>query len=1103
MKRLLIANRGEIALRIARTARELDIETVGIATEEDRALAEGYGCDAVAPLGGSGPAAYLDGEAIVALARERGCDALHPGYGFLSERADFAEACRAAEITFVGPPTEALALFGDKARAREQATRLGIAVLPGLPAPADVAAVRAFQEERIRAAGPDAAIVLKATAGGGGRGMRVVRAGDDLEQAHARCGSEALRAFGSAALFAEAWLERPRHLEVQVVADAHGAVQHLGERDCSLQRRHQKLVEIAPAPGLDASVRAKLTEAALSLTGSADYRGVGTIEFLLAPSGELFFMEANARLQVEHTITEEITGVDLVEVQLRLARGEPLGAVGLEAPPRPRGHAIQLRLLAERLDERGEARPSSGTLERFEMPSGPGIRIDTAMRAGLAPHPGFDPLLAKIIVSSEDATFDRVVRRVQRALAESRIRGVETNLGFLAALTGHERFVEARLDTHFIERHAAELVREAGTALDPGSPDEASRAEPSRPASATASEPAAQPAPEGLETIAAPLLGTVLEIAVAPNETVRAGQTLCILEAMKMEHVVAAPRSGRIERCHVRPGDVLGEGSPLFWLSPTGERDTHTTTERDVDLDEIRPDLAEVRQRHAWLQDASRPEAVERRRARGQRTARENLEALCDPESFVEYGGLAIAAQRRARPLEELQRRTPADAILTGLGTVNADRFGPEASRCAILIADATVLAGTQGFFHHHKIDRILELAERYEAPVVFLPEGGGGRPNDSDVGDISTAGLNVTSFHAFARLAGRVPRVSVVSGYCFAGSAAFAGCADVIIATRNTSLGMGGPAMIEGGGLGRHAPEEVGPVSVQEPNGVIDLLVEDEREAVDAARRYLGYFQGRESEWSCADQRRLRHLIPENRRRVYDVRAVIETLCDTGSVMELRRAFGVGMITALVRVEGHAFGLIANDPMHLGGAIDDVGSDKAARFIQLCDAFGLPVLSLCDTPGFMVGPEIEARAQVRKVSRLFVAGASLSVPLFTVILRKGYGLGAQAMAGGSFVAPVFTVAWPTGEIGGMGLEGAVDLGFQKQLAAQESEEARSALREKLIGALYDKGKALNAAAQLEFDAVIDPAETRSLLLRGLTAVGPIGRGSRRMVDTW
>ena len=1089
MKRLLIANRGEIALRIARTAREIGIETVGVYAPEDRELAAGYGCDERVALPGRGAAAYLDADALVAQACAQRCDAVHPGYGFLAESPVFAEACRAAGLIFVGPGVETLSLLGDKARARARAAEIGLPIVSGIDAPARIADVRAF----LASVPASSAIVLKATAGGGGRGLRVIHAPEEIEEAFARCQSEALRSFGSDSLFAERFVASARHIEVQIVADTTGTVGHLWDRDCTLQRRHQKLVERAPAPGLEPEKRRELLEAACRLAESVRLEGVGTIEFLLDPSGAFYFMEANPRLQVEHTVTEEITGLDLVEIQLRLATGESLAAMGLAEPPPIRGQAIQLRLLAERLDEAGRAWPSSGLLERFEMPSGLGIRVDTALRAGLAPHPAFDSLLAKIIVSSGDAHGARILDRAHRALAETRVEGIATNLCLLRALIERPELRTYDVDTRFIEDHARELhnaTRRLEEATEPVSTP------PPEPTS-THSE-----APIGFTVLRAPLLGTVLGISAALGDEVSAGAPLCVLEAMKMEHLVEAPCSGRIERLLVDVGTVVTEGAALLWMTPSGRSEDDTRRERPVDLDSVRADLAELRARHAMLQDRSRPEAVARRRARGQRTARENLDALCDPDSFIEYGALAVAAQRRSRPLEELRKRTPADAILTGFATVNADRYGSQAARCAVLVADATVLAGTQGYFHHRKIDRILELADRSRAPVVFLPEGGGGRPNDTDVGEISTAGLDVTSFRAFAGLSGKVPRVSVVSGFCFAGSAAFAGCADVLIATRNTSLGMGGPAMIEGGGLGSHAPEDIGPTSVQARNGVIDLLVEDETEAIAAARRYLGYFQGREPRWRCADQRRLRHLVPENRRRVYEVRSVIETLCDEDSVLELRRAFGVGLITALVRIEGHAFGLIANDPMHLGGAIDETGSDKAARFLQLCDAFGLPIVSLCDTPGFMVGPDIEARAQVRKASRLFVTGASLVVPVFTIILRKGYGLGAQAMAGGSFGSPVFTIAWPTGEIGGMGLEGAVDLGFKKQLEAMPIAAEREALRAKLIGALYEKGKALNAATHLELDAVIDPVETRSMLVRGLAAMGPIG-GSHRMIDTW
>jgi acetyl/propionyl-CoA carboxylase alpha subunit/acetyl-CoA carboxylase carboxyltransferase component len=1097
MQRLLIANRGEIALRIARTASEMGIETVGILAPEDKELATGYGVDTLVLLKGRGAAAYLDIAAIIEVAKTEGCDALHPGYGFLSESARLAEACAKAGINFVGPAPRTLALFSDKTAARELATKAGVPVVEGIPSPATIEDCKTFLASL--PAGSKA--MLKAAAGGGGRGMRIVGRDDDLSEAYERCQSEALRSFGSDNLFAERCVDEARHIEVQILADSSGRISHLWERDCTLQRRHQKLIEIAPAPGLDPELRARLLEAAALIAKAADYCGIGTFEFLVEESGDFFFMEANPRLQVEHTVTEEITGVDLVEVQLRIAQGARLDELGLAEAPEPVGHSIQLRILAESLSQSGEPLPSGGSIESFEMPGGPGIRVDTAMRRGLGPDPAFDSLLAKLIVSSPEPEYERTVKRAIRAISEFSIEGPRTNLGLLAVLLRRPEFLENQLTTRFIADNAkallAEVKERAQTRLH-ASAIAADGAD-----GADQSDDSQRELPEGALAILAPLIGTVIEVCIETDAEVAIGQPICILESMKMEHVVVAAVAGRVDQLWTAVGDVVAEAELLASVMPSGAKREHEAEGTETSLESVRPDLAEVHARHDLLLDKRRPEAVQRRRDRGQSTARENLENLCDADSFIEYGALAVAAMRKVRPLEELQRKTPGDAIITGFGTINADLFGPEKARCAILVVDATVLAGTQGFYHHHKIDRLLELAERAGTPIVFFPEGGGGRPNDTDSGDLVVAGLNITSFHAYARLSGKVPRVAIVSGFCFAGSAAFAGCSDIIIATKHSNLGMGGPAMIEGGGLGVFEPKEIGPASRLESVGVIDLLVEDEIEAVEVAKRYLAYFQGPTTQWECADQRKLRHLIPENRRRVYDIRSVIHTLFDTGSVLELRRAYGVGMLTALVRVEGQPFGLIANDPMHLGGAIDDTGAEKAARFLQLCDAFGLPVISLCDTPGFMVGPEIEERGQVRKVSRLFVVGASLSVPLFTIILRKGYGLGAQAMAGGSFVAPFFTLAWPTGEIGGMGLEGAVRLGFKKQLESIQDETEREKLFQKVVGQMYEKGKALNAASQLEFDGVIDPAETRANLLRGLTAVGPPGSGTRSFIDTW
>ena len=1096
MNRLFIANRGEIALRIIRTARDLGIECVSCYAPEDEALSQGYGAQTNVMLPSRGAAAYLDVEAIVSAAKEQHCDAVHPGYGFLSESADLARACEAAGLTFVGPAPDTLALFGHKARARALATEHDVPVVPGLPSPLTITDAEDF----MAGAAQGAPILLKAVAGGGGRGMRRVSPGDDLQEAFERCRSEAERSFGSGELFLERLIEDARHIEVQVIADRAGSISHLWERDCSLQRRHQKLVEQAPATNLSDALREELLQAAIRLARAANYHGVGTFEFLVAADDNFFFIEANPRLQVEHTVTEEITGVDLVAIQLGIASGKSLADLRVAEPPPARGHAIQLRILAESMEGDGATRPSGDDVSHWRPPSGPGIRVDSAMRTGLAAHPAFDSMIAKLIVSNPDEDPNRTLRRAQRALREFEISGPRTNLGLLAALIGRPEINTPALTTTFMQAHLAELLaaadqfdaarKEAKGSL-PGFRSEASN---------KGLEPSLRP---NLLALRAPLIGTVIELNVAPGQQVSAGESLCVLESMKMEHVVHADCEGRIDECFVALGDVVSEAGLLVSISPSGALREGTARETERDLSRIRPDLAALQEREAWLHDEARPKAVERRRSRGQRTARENLADLCDPGTFTEYGALAIAAMRRVRDLEDLQKNTPGDAIITGTASVNGELFDENAASCALLVVDATVLAGTQGFFHHKKIDRILEIAAHGNLPVIFYPEGGGGRPNDTDASDVFVAGLNITSFSAFAALSGKVPRVAVVSGFCFAGSAAFAGCADVIIATKNACLGMGGPAMIEGGGLGVFEPNEIGPVSVQEGNGVLDLVVENEEEAAIAAKQYLSYFQGALSEWTAPDPLLLRHVIPENRRRIYDVRELITGLCDIGSVMELRRAYGPGMITALVRIEGRPIGLVANDPMYLGGAIDDVGAEKAARFLQLCDAFGLPVVSLCDTPGFMVGPEIEARAQVRKVSRLFVVGANISVPLFCVITRKGYGLGAQAMAGGGFSAPFDCVAWPTGEIGGMGLEGAVNLGFKKQLAACETEEERTALFDKLVGVMYEKGKALNGASALEYDAVIDPAETRDRIAKGLRAYGPVAKGQRNFVDTW
>jgi len=1078
-QKILIANRGEIAIRIARGAADLLIPSVAVYARDDaQSLHVRLADDAVA-LNGAGAAAYLNSAGVIAAAKAMACDAVHPGYGFLSENAEFAAACGRAGLTFIGPSPAVLTAFGDKGQARALAQANDVPVLAGTVGPTSLEDARAF----LAAQG---AIIIKAIAGGGGRGMRVVSDAAALDEAYARCRSEARAAFGIEDVYVEAFMAQARHIEVQVVGDGVDAV-HLWERDCTLQRRHQKIIEIAPAPFLDVGLRAQLLDASLRLAKAVKLSGLCTFEFLVARDGATFaFIEANPRLQVEHTVTEQVTGIDLVATQIRLAQGDSLEALGLtqNLVPKPKGFAIQLRVNLESFAADGSVKPAGGVLTQFMPPSGPGVRVDTSGFVGYRTNPSFDPLIAKVIVQGTD--FSHAIARGSRALGEFALAGVRSNIGFLHALLESPALADGAVHTRFVEEHLSALVQ-AASIWAPAEDDSAQ-------ANVTV--------PVGTVAVVAPMQAKVVSLDAVAGDALHLGAQVAVLEAMKMEHLVGAAVSGRVHSLAVKPGDVVMEGEALLFLLPEEVAQSEADAAEAIDLDAIRPDLAESLERHGFGFDANRPDAVARRRKTGQRTVRENLDDLCDAGSFIEYGALAFAAQKRRRTLEDLVQNTPGDGIVTGIGTVNATAFGEQAARCAVMAYDYTVLAGTQGAMNHRKKDRLLKLAEEWKLPVVCFTEGGGGRPGDTDYPGV--AGLDTPTFRAYAKLSGLVPRVGINSGRCFAGNAALLGSSDVIIATINSNIGMGGPAMIEGGGLGVYTPDEVGPMSVQVANGVVDIAVADEAEAVAAAKKYLGYFQGAVKEWTAADQRELRHLIPENRLRIYDIRKVIEGLCDVGSVLELRPTFAPGMITALVRIEGAPFGLIANNPAHLSGAIDAPCADKAARFMQLCDAFGLPIVSLCDTPGFMVGPEAEKTALVRRVSRMFVVSGTMGVPVFTVVLRKGYGLGAQGMAGGSFHAPFFIVSWPTGEFGGMGLEGAVRLGYRKELEAQETPEAREALFKKMVEQSYARGKAINMAAYLEIDDVIDPADTRRWIMRGLKSLPPeVRAGRRRMVDTW
>ena len=1136
--KLLIANRGEIAVRIQRTAREMGMQTVGVYPADDQDALHVLRSDTAVQLDGVGAAAYLDIAQIIAAAGNHGCTAIHPGYGFLAENAEFAAACAAAGIVFVGPSADALALFGDKLRARELALANGLPVLPGSAALADAAAALAFYD----ALPDDGGMILKAVAGGGGRGMRVIERREDIAAALARVATEAEAAFGSGELYAERLVRRALHIEVQILGDCHGLVSHLGERDCSIQRRHQKVVEVAPSPQLTAGLRDRIHAAAVTLASAARYDNIGTFEFLVdgtAVSGgapddaPFYFIEANPRLQVEHTVTEQVTGVDLVRTQLALAGGASLQALGLAQgmAPSPRGYAIEFRVNMEKLQADGAAMPRTGTLSAFRPPEGPGVRVDTFGYEGYKTSGLYDSLLAKLVVSNGRPDFADTVHRAHRALDEFVIGGVETNLAVLMNMMDDPSVQAGAMNTRYVDDNLATLTVERELA---GKPGVAMPKVELAGAQVDASDPLAVLSEgrklreqtrteevqrieyaEGLVPVRAAMQATIVSLSVRSGDDVLTGQELIVLNAMKMEHVVKAPVSGTVTEVNIAADDTVPEESVLLVIEEGTVEGQAAQSKLDLDLDTPRPDLAEVLRRRALTGDASRDRQVDKRHGQDGRTARENIDDLADEGSFVQYGSLAVG-QGLHGTIDELLDYAPSDGLVMGLGHVNGSQFPESRSRCVLMSYDYSVLAGSQGGMNHKMMDRMFQTADKLSSPLVLFTEGGGGRagggsrnarPGKGGSLQISGGGgLNTSSWTLLSRLSGRVPVVGVNAGFCFAGNAVLLGCCDVIIATENSSIGIGGPAMIEGGGLGVYSPEEVGPMSVQVPSGVVDIAVKDEAQAVQTTKKYLSYFQGPLESWEAGDQRLLRHVIPENRLRVYDIRELIDIVADKDSVLELRPEFGTAMVTSFIRIEGRPMGVIANNPAVISGAIDSDAADKAARFMKTCDAFQIPLLLLCDCPGIMVGPEVEKTGLVRHAARMFVIGANIKVPSYMVILRKAYGLGAQAMGGGNHRLPALVVAWPTSEFGGMGLEGQVKLGRRAQLEEIDDLGERQAAYERMVEAAYNRGKGLNAGHVFEVDDVIDPADTRRWLVAGMKAGVPLVQEPQLrtpIIDAW
>ena len=862
-------------------------------------------------------------------------------------------------------------------------------------------------------------------------------------------------------------------------------------------------------------------------------------------------------------MTEEVTGVDIVQAQIRIAQGASIAELGLDNPDvgKPRGYAIQARVCMETAREDGSIHPTSGTLTAYEAPSGPGVRTDGFGYGGYQTSLLFDSLLAKVIGHSPSANFADAITRTSRALSEFRIEGVDTNIPFLQSILAHDDFASGNIHTRFVDDQMqslaadsndhARFVTPAGGEAAASGGFAGARVEDSKDPLALFNhdtqiksqdvETAAVPEQIGPVTLVAPVQGAIVSVDVAQGDEVHAGQPVATIESLELHHVVEADRNGTVHAVPVAAGEHIHTGEPIAVILGSDIEGTSVAEDRGgaskaTDPEHIRQDLAELNERRSYISDDFRSEKIARRHAKIQRSPAENLEHLLDG-TFREYGPLVTAASWQKQ--QWLRETTQADGLIMGIGHVNGDLFEKDRSRVIAVHYDYMVVAGTQGGRGHYKQDRIYVLAKRFRLPIILFAEGGGGRPGISggepeETVDLATAsGLRAASsgtgaarasvdiagrggggvpidsytFTMLPELSGLVPLVGINSGRCFAGNTVLLACCDVIIAAENSTIGLGGPAMIEGGGLGIYTPEEVGPMSFQVPNGVVDILVKDDVEAVDTAKKYISYFQGPVDQWEAPDQRMLRHIVPEDRAEMYDMYEIIDTIADVDSILEIRRAFGVGIITAFIRVEGMPMGLIANNPHHLSGAIDSDASDKAARFLQLCDTFDIPVLSLMDCPGIMVGPEHEQQALLRHSGRLFVTGANMTSPIFGVVVRKAYGLGVQAMCGGSAMVPFFIVAWPTAEFAPMTIDGSVELAFRDELDTIEDPDERQRVHERLVGSLVDQARAVNSGgASYGIDDVIDPVDTRAWIAQGLRSVPQVTERTEKKrpnVDTW
>lgn len=1084
LSKLLISNRGEIAVRVIRAAADMGISTVSIYPPDDSGSLHVHEADESILLDGRGVSAYLDIDQVIGAAVKAGCDSVHPGYGFLSENADFARACKGAGLIFVGPEVDTLELFGDKVRAREVALENDVPVLTGSGELGSVEEAEKF----FNTLDGDKTMILKAVAGGGGRGARAVSDQAEIKGMYAEATAEAMNAFGDGSLFAERLITRARHIEVQILGDGSGEVSNFGERECSVQRRYQKVMEVAPAPNLPDGLRTRIIEAAQRLAAAVNYRSLGTFEFLvdatnLSAESGFYFIETNARLQVEHTVTEAVTGVDLVEAQLNVAAGLSLSDIGLnqEDVPELRGYAIQARVNMETVAPDGRTLPSVGTLSAFDPPSGPGVRTDTFGYAGYVTSPSFDSLIAKVIGHSKSSNFEDAIRRTYRALSEFRIEGVATNLPFLQNLLQHPDFAGMKIHTRFVDEQVATLAA-SNNGIHPQRYAEVN------PADVVATVSTLEEdieIPEGSVPVISPTQGIVAELTVAEGDAVSKGDQVAVMEAMKFFHTIRSEVSGIVERLIVAQGATALEGQTLAVVRLLDEVDAEFSDRKDTPEAQDRTqrsigwdaELDELALRTHLAHQMGGENNVAFHKGRGKLTVRERIDSLVDLDSFEEIGTLAGSATYDSDG--NLTGFTPANTVI-GVSKINGRKV-------MVNGGDFTIRGGASDANVGNKTAYSERMAIEWRIPFIRLLDAAGGSVRTFE--QIGHTYLpNGPGHDVSPHLLPVVPSVAAVLGSVAGLPAVQAALAHFSVMVKDTSvLFAGGPPVVKAAFGIDITKEDLGDASVQVfQSGVVNNLAESEEEAFDMIRQFLSYLPNNVYEMPPYEEpdddrnRRdesLRDMVPRDNKTVFDPRPILESILDKGSIFEIAPNFGAGRITVLARVNGYPVGVMVNDSRVDGGATDIKAAEKIIRFIEMCETFHLPIINLADDPGFMIGLESESSGMLRVGARLHAVMADTKTPWLTFVIRQIFGV-----AGGCHIrlsGMHRRYSWPSGNWGSMHIEGGVDAAYRREIAESEDPPAK---REEIQNRLKQLASPFRTAQTFLVEEIIDPCDTRPLM---------------------